>query len=742
MRLLRWLLPLAILAIVITVAGVYIKNREILAKGAPKAPELLESHLQGRAIDWCYEQAKGDKSRVEICAAKMNSAGDKMELVGLQLKLFHDDATNYDLVTSDLAQFDQNQKKLYSEGQVEITLAVPITADGVAPPNSGRLLKIHTSGVEFSSETGEANTAQAVSFEFDRGGGSCVGAHYDPTARVLRMDSEVSLDWRGDSPETLPIHIQSGQAWYHELESRVLLYPWAKLTRETLHMESGTAEILLNEGNIQRADVQMGHGTQESNGRKVDFGGDELHLHFDNQMVVDNIQAVKNARLVSTAATAKTTTTADRLDLSFVPANKESVLTSAVAMGKSIVTAEPVIRPGLTPSETRVLNSDIIRLAMRTGGEEIERVETDGPGTLDFLPNHPEQFKRHLNGDKIWIDYGAENRLQKFRSVNVSTRTEMPNGPRLTSSKEIVAFFDNGGSLSRLEQTDNFRYEEGNRKANARKAIFDQTKELLTLEGTASSSDPTGKVDAERILLDQKSGDFTAEGNVSTTRQPSKKGESSTMLSTDEVMRATAHKMIATNNNQRIHYEGNAKVWQGANAVNGDGIFIDQDTHIMEAHGKVFTQFADKNTKSGPALFTLVHAQDLDYSTESHIANYGGGVRMERPNLVVNSRDLRAHLKDSDSDSSLEKAFAEGNVKIESTINNGRTKRKRNGDGEHAEYYVGEQKVILKGTPCATLVDTVSGRTRGPQLTYGINNDSLRVDGDPSCKVQTVLPKK
>jgi lipopolysaccharide export system protein LptA len=742
MRRLRWLLPLAIIGILGTVGAVYLKQREILAKGSPTPPQLLESHLQGQAVNWCYEQAKGDKSRVEICASKMNSAGDKMELLGLQLKLYSEDGKKYDLVNSDLAQFDQTQKKLYSEGKVEITLAVPVENAEVPPEDPGRLLKIHTSGVEFSTETGEANTAQAVSFEFNRGGGSSVGGHYDPTTRVLRLDSEVALDWRGDSPETLPIHILSGQAWYYENESRVLLYPWAKLTRESLHMESATSEILLKEGDIERADVQEGRGTQESNGRKVDFNGDELHLHFDEHTTVDSIQAQRNARLVSTTTTSRTTTTADRLDMTFTPVNKESVLTNAVATGKSTVTAEQLPRPGTTPAETRVLNSDVIRLAMRAGGEEIDRVETDGAATLDFLPNSPQQLKRHMNGDRIWINYGKENRIQQFRSINVSTRTELVNALRLTSSKEIVAYFDADGSMTRLEQSENFRYQEGDRRASARKGIFDQTNDLVTLDGSATSSDPTGKVDADRITLNQKSGDFTAEGNVATTRQPSQKGEASAMLSTDEIMQATAKKMIATDNQQRIHYEGNARAWQGANAVSGDRIDIDQKSSHMEAHGKVLTQFADKNTKTGPALFTVVHAQDLDYSSDGRIANYKGGVRLERPNLVVDSQALRAHLKDSSSDSSLEKAFADGAVKIESTINNGKTKRKRTGNGEHGEYYVDEQKVILKGTPCATMVDTVSGRTSGPQLTYGVNNDSLRVDGDPSCKVQTVLPKK
>lgn len=742
MRRIRWLLPVAILGIIVAVGLVYLKQIAILASDSPNLPGLLESNLQGRAIDWCHEQSHGEKSHVEICATKMNNTGDTMELQGLKLKLFHNDATNYDLVTSDLAQFDVNQKKLYSDGNVEITLAVPVGSPQETMP--GRLLKIHTSGVEFSSETGEATTARALSFEFDRGGGSSVGAHYDPASRELRLDSEVELEWRGDSPNALPMHISAGKAWYYENESRVLLYPWARLTRETLHMESATAEILLDGGNIQRADVQDGRGTQENPGRKIDFGGSELHLHFGEHMAVDSIVAQRDARLVSTTATTKTTTTADKLDLAFLPENKESILMGAIATGRSTVVAEPVARAGVSLPETRVLNSEVIRLAMRPGGEEIASVETDGPGTLDFLPNLPEQMKRNLKGDRIWIDYGKENRIEKFRSINATTRTELPQAPRITSSKEIVAYFDAAGELTKLEQTDDFRYSEGDRRANASKATFEQGKELLTLEGAASTSDPTGKVNADRIALDQKSGNFIADGNVKTTRQPSStgKGGSSGMLSTQEIMQATARHMTSTNKNQRIHYEGNARAWQGSNAVTAEVIDIDQETQIMEAHGKVFTQFADKNTKSGPALFTKVSAEDLDYSTETRIANYRGGVRLERPSLLVESRDLRAHLKDGESDSSLEKAFAEGNVKIESIIANGRTKRKRTGNGAYGEYYTEEQKVILKGAPCATLVDTVSGRSEGVQLTYGVNNDSLRVDASPACTVKTVLPKK
>ncbi len=753
MRRLRWLLPVAILAILGSVAAIYIKQLELQANG-PNKPPLLGDGIKGQALDWCYDQAEGERSRVQICATKMNQTGGKYELTGLKLKLFHADATKYDLVTSDFAQFEEETKRLVSEGNVEITLAIP--ADPEAPVKPGRLLKIHSSGVEFATETGEANTTRDVKFEFDRGGGSSVGAHYNPLTRQLRMDNHVVLDWRGNSPDASPMHIESEQAFYLEDESKVLFSPWAKFTREALHMESGFAAMIIHEGQIERVDMENARGIQDNGARKVDFGGQEMHLYFDEHMTVTNVQAMRDTRLVSTAATAKTTVTGGRMDLDFTPVNKESVLTNAVSTGNSIVQAEPIVKPGVPPADTRILKSDIVRLAMRPGGEEIDRVETDGPGTLDFLPNRPEQPKRNLKGDRIWINYGAENRIDRFRSVNVTTRTELPaKSPRITSSKEILATFDNTGSLARLEQTADFKYEEGDRKANAKKATLEQEKDLMTLDGSATTYDPTGKVNADRITINQKTGDYTADGNVSTVRQPSKDpkaANNSAMLSHDEPMQATAKSMISTKGGQRIHYEGDAKAWQGANRVNAEKLDIDQETHVMEAHGKVDTQFVDKSSdksgdksgkaKAGPAPFTTVRASDLVYNTETRIADYSGGVHLERPGLTVDSRELRAYLNDSSADSSLDKAIANGAVKIfsVSTEKNGKGKRTRTGTSEHGEYYEKEQKVILTGgRPIVT--DSTKRSTEGDELTWWANDDRLLVNGEESRPVETKLPK-
>ena len=109
------------------------------------------------------------------------------------------------------------------------------------------------------------------------------------------------------------------------------------------------------------------------------------------------------------------------MELGFEASGKESTLSTAIAMGKSVAENVPIAKPGTQPGDTRILHSEVIHLKMRSGGQEIETVETDGAATMDFLPNRPGLPKRLMTGDKIWIKYGDDNRIESFRSVNVTT---------------------------------------------------------------------------------------------------------------------------------------------------------------------------------------------------------------------------------------------------------------------------------------------------------------------------------
>ena len=779
MRLSRWLILAALLTIVGFVLQTYIKRQQALARETPAAPKPLETGINGRASDWVYSQSDGERPRVTVRAKSFRQikAPSVMELEGVELELFHRESDQFDLVRSAKAQFDIAAKTLYADGDVDITMARPAAGKPTVMPQrgadvekdednpGGRIVKIHTSGVRFASDTGRASTDRRADFEFEQGNGSADGVDYDPVSRELHLRSKVELHWMGKGKHSKPMLIEAGEAFYREMESKVFLQPWSKLTRDTLHMEGASSVISLDKGVIKEALTEAAHGVQDDPGRKVEFAADSLLLTFGDDMAIQEIKGQHNGKLVSTAETMRTTVTGEIIDLQFDPAARESTLTHAIAMQKAVAEAQPLPQPSSQPGElladTRVLRSEVIHLNMRPGGKEIDTVETDGAGTVDFLPNRPQQPKRFMQGDRIWIAYGPENRIQSFRAINVSTRTDKPGTPvpppMLTQSKELLATFDPKTSeLTRLEQKTEFRYEEGVRRATADHATLEQATDVITLEGSARTSDPTGTAAADRLVLNQKTGDFVADGRVATTRLPDQKpSSSSSLLSGAELMQGRSQHMTSTEKNQKLHYEGNAVVWQGVNRIEADRIDIDRTRQVFEAHGKVVSQFADKSAnktdgKTGgdkteaakpaaPAapVFTVVKAPDLTYSDDTRIAHYQGGAAMVRPGLAVNGKELKAFLNDRDAATSLNHAFAEGAVKIVSTAD----KRTRTGTGEHGEYYAAEQKVILNGGD-ALLVDSLKGQTRGKQLTWWSNNDRLLVNGAENRPVDTLYRKK
>ena len=765
MRRTRWLFLAAILAIIFWVSAVYVKSKANADRNAVAPPKPLEAGIDARSQRWSYTKSNGIVPVFFISAGEMRENKDSslINLQDVELHLFHKDGSQYDLVRCANATFNESAKQLFSDGEVQITMGVPV--DG--PPH-GRIVGIKSSGITFQSESGHATTDRRAWFEFGadghkEGGGTAVGVEYDPQTRELHLRSEVSLDWLGKTVDFVPMHIETSEAFYKERESKVWLMPWSKLTRDTLHMEGGNAMITLDHGDVREAYVVNGHGVRDEPDRKVEFQSDRMWMHFADGMVVDHIYGDQNGKLISTAATMKTTVTGAHLDLTLNPTNKDSELQQVIATGASTAEAQPLPRPNTETKETKILKGDTITLKMRNGGKEIASAETGGAGTLDFLPNAPGQSKRFLKGDQIWITYGADNRIQSLRSVNVTTRTDKPGesnktapAPAITESKDLVAIFDPKTSdLSRMEQKTNFKYDEGDRHARADHAVLEQDKNLMLLEGAARMWDSTGSAAADRIVTNQKTGDFEAVGHVMSTHQPDKNGNSSAMLSTDEVMQARAQRMTSTDNNQKVHYEGNAVAWQGANRVEADRLDIDRDGQIMEAHGKVKSQFVDKDKKkdeddsdgeSAPApttppvpVFTIVTAPDMVYHEENRIVEYSGGVALKRPGMDVTAQRIRAFLKDADEDSSLDKAFADGTVKIVSTSE--KLKRTRVGTSEHAEYYADEEKVILNGGE-PSLVDNLN-RTRGKQLTWFDNDDRLIVDGtDKKNPAKSVVHKK
>ncbi|MBV8689814.1 MAG: hypothetical protein JOZ59_06905, partial [Candidatus Eremiobacteraeota bacterium] len=418
-------------------------------------------------------------------------------------------------------------------------------------------------------------------------------------------------------------------------------------------------------------------------------------------------------------------------------------------------------------------------LEMKPDGKDIQEIRTPSQAQVEFKPNRPEQSHRIVDCSRLRIVYGEGSYVDTFLAWNVATHTDKPvsaahaptapaedgkpagpPAPALTWSDQLTAkFTPNTNKVATIEQVGNFRYEEGVRKAWAKKAFLEQTINRMTLTGSARVLDDTGSAIGDEIVMNQANGDMDAKGHVVSTHAPDKNQKPGTsMLDATKSMQAQADEMHTRENNTKIRYDGDAVIWQGANRIAANRIDIDRDAQSLQAVGDVVSESVDnksnddsqgqnssaqaKQVQSDPPVFTIVRAPELFYRDDTRVAHYTGGVKLMREKMTLTSKELTAYLTPSDAkksdQSSLDHAFADGDVTIFDQVAPNRT---RTGVSTHCEYYTNENKVILNGG-APQMVDSIKGITKGHQLTYYDDDDRLVVEGEKKDLAYTQMKKK
>ena len=107
---------------------------------------------------------------------------------------------------------------------------------------------------------------------------------------------------------------------------------------------------------------------------------------------------------------------------------------------------------------------------------------------------------------------------------------------------------------------------------------MDADQNVIVLDTGARIADATGTTSADRIGLDQRTGDFTRRGQRQ-LQPPARKGPEEELRNAlrRRPFQATARKMDSRNRNRQIHYEGDVVMWQGANRIQADVVDLDRD---------------------------------------------------------------------------------------------------------------------------------------------------------------------
>lgn len=724
----RGLLPLAITGVLAAVAFTYFQRRQAQHSQAPAQPSALPAGIGAAAQDWQWSRNIGDRPGVEIRARSFRHLQDpeRIELEQVELRLYHGDGSRFDQVRCGHAIFDPAQAVLESEGEVEFVMG--LRADGA----NARLVWIRTSGVVFDNRTGRASTERLARFRFEQGEGSAVGASYDPGSRELHLRGQVELTWQGRGPRSRPMRLQAGELIYKENDGLILLFPWARLYRENAVLEAADTLVILREDSIREVEASRARGEERRPRGTWSFAGDRVRMSLTPAGELEKLTAEGNTRFDATSPTGRTTATAARMDLLFLAAARETVLRSALATGNASLVSEPALRPGAAQADTRRLTSEVIQLEMRPGGEEIEQVRTETPGSLELVPNRQGQPRRWIQAERLWIHYGEANRVRSVRGVGVITRTEpASSGPDQqtveTRSRDLLAeFHPVSGELVRLEQWNEFQYREGAREARAARALLDQTSSRILLEGAARVWDAEGLLAAERMELDRVTGDVLAEGRVRSSVRGQQQGRPAALISSRENLEAEAERMRTFDRRSRVVYEGRVRLWQGSSRLEAERLEIDRRARRLLAEGDLMTQFADRRTGGANPALVVVRARRLHYDEQERLAHYTGDVRLRRQELEIQAPELRAWFRESGDEAMLERAVASGGVRLAHKAR-GQT---RTASAEVAEYYASEERAVLSGGD-PVVADARKGLARGRRIGWRLRDDSLEVEGAP-----------
>lgn len=764
------------------------------ARVRPTPAVRVGDNLTASSWTWSKDDPDTNKPVSRLVAQSIRATQDPstIELINMKLRLFDKGAKTYTFVKGDAALYDERSGVLKSAGPVHITMHVPAEDDAENKDVAAKHVRVDTTGVTYETKTGKATTDQPATFTFPDGSGKAVGADYDPNTRALHMHSQVSMDWVGKGPAQNKLHVDTTDLVYKEAEGKVYMMPDAKLTRMNTTIDAMNVVVQLQDGRVHQIDGDHADGEDRRDDRRTGYSADKMTALFNENGTLVNIVGNGNAKVASSQPGTATTLTGNHADLRFAvePAKptgvgkkaksegEDSVLHLVMADGNAVAESAPVKgAPGAKESvqtvllaDTRILRSEHIELEMQPGGKDVKEIRTIDKAQVEFKPNRPGVPHRVVDSSRVRVFYGQGSYVEAFQAWNAQTRTDKvalvasdgpakPPAPAFTWSDELLAkFLPQSNQVASIQQIGNFRYQEGVRKASAAQAFLDQMKNCMTLSDSARVSDDAGSTVADKIVMDQGTGDMDAQGHVVSTRDPDKNQKPGTsMLDDTEPMQAKADRMQTHDKNKQVHYQGKTVIWQGANRILSDVLDIDRDEGTLHAKGNVVSELVDKadskpdkpglkkvaaTTKEAPApIFTSVYAPELLYNDDDRIAHYTGGVKMIRQKMTVTAQELTAYLtpkQEGSDDSSLDHTVATGGVTVFREISEGRT---RTGTGERCEYFTKDEKVVLTGG-FPRMLDSYKGITQGDRLTYFSEDDHLLVDGAGKKPVYTEMKKK
>lgn len=797
----------ASIAAVITVAVlIVLLRRSYQEKQAEKsAPAPVPASVQRKSQEFSFSKVEGTRTifTVRASQATQMKGTNRSVLQDVWITIYGRTGDRNDVMHTQLCDYENASGKVVCAGDVQMDLESSEDAKRETDGSKGnargpRIVHVATRGLQFESSSGDASTDQAVEFKFPGGEGGAQGVKYQSEDGLLELQRAVQMKLEppassGQTHESEagsarpPVEVQAaGLQYLREKNLMLLRGPVdAKQAAASGPKELRASELTLQLDEKFQARTVTARGTEKQPAEiestatkgKTIVAASEFAAQLAVAGWIEKFQAEGAVDATSMNGPAKSRVRSGKI---------EGVMEPRVNQPKTIDLAGGVKMDSEAAGQSKHLETAAIRVdfaAVTKGkqqgaearhGESNSRtiiswndVQNSRGGTIgaDGGANRA-PAEMELTGARMEIELGPKNILQQLKAHDGAElhRKETGQPEAISTSRELLANFDEHGEWTDVEQSGKFQLRNGDRTAKATNANLTRTPEVLTLDQNAQAGDGQSMTTARSITLNQTTGDTRAEGNVVTTylnasRSPSANaagGITGPQLG-PEPAHITAEHLQSNSKTGVALYNGNARMWQGDTTMEAAQIQLDQKARRIDAKDNVravFVQAPKSNPAStngsvpnptsgragtggrgrggageGPDLWH-VKAGALTYWDGESRARAEGGVNADSADKSMKSRTADFNFEGAQAANGgktqrLSRAIGDGDVNIRV--------RNEHGTAEHAEYDSATDKLVLSGGN-PTFFDSSGNKTTGRQLTVNLADDTIQVQSEEGSR--------
>jgi lipopolysaccharide export system protein LptA len=674
-----------------------------------------------------------------------------------------------------------------------------------------RLIHVKTRGLVYLEKLGVAATDEDIEFEFNGLTGHAKGAEYNADTGVLVLQSAVKVS---GLEKGQPVVLTASRAELDRTNRRAVLAQAKYVTiggegrgtgaRRTIEArravvvmrEDGSAERLEGEDGVtltggdssrmtaQRGEVLLGPTSKPQSMRMmgdVRYSADdaerqargqaaEVHATFDSNGHVEKVALSGGVQLHESlvAEGAKSPVTSERelsastVELAMaVDEFGRARLRDAKASGDARLRVSDVGKGG-KGSRASAMGADVLTAHFTTargGRQQLDEVKGDGRTRLEQV--NEAGVVTTSSGDALEV---------RFRSVASSQLAKKGSvaGADVVGREEVASALQQGN----LVLTRKIPARPGQQgapqvdRATAAKAVYDGDTQTMTLTGGVEMATAGGTLWADRVVMEQRTGDATTDGSVKASFRQGSQAEVTHVLAERAELKKESDLALFFGSANRP-----ARLWQGGSQVEAPVLEFAHQQRRLVARGdrtsgampvrtvlvrtgkRTDTSAAGDSSKASAAMrrpaVVRATSREMTYSDEARRAEFTGGVKVESSDGVMRGQEATAYLekpetsasatkKNADIDSpflggAVERVVVSGDIQIEQAG--------RRATGERLVYTAAEGLFVLTGTTTSAprVMDETRGTVTGAELRFRAQDESVVIsNGDTNGAGQRV----